>query len=224
MCAMNSTDATAILGRLSSDNASDAHQQGQSVINPFVMDVLRTLQKQPDCTKIYELLEALPEEKLSSLIEGVDYNLALFRKNFLLMNALYTLQEELYETGWYVEIGQVDVKLTPIEEAQKGQALALNAGEARLRDYYNNWKQFVSKESAEVLELLNSFWARYSLDGAYEESLVVLGFDPRSEPDFARIRSRYRQLAQRHHPDRGGDCGQFIRIREAYEVAKSKHL
>jgi hypothetical protein len=47
--------------------------------------------------------------------------------------------------------------------------------------------------------------------------LRVLGLAPPVTAEA--IRSRYRELAMRHHPDHGGDPGEFIRIKAAVDEA-----
>lgn len=45
----------------------------------------------------------------------------------------------------------------------------------------------------------------------------VLGLPPDATP--AEIKSKYRQLALKHHPDKGGDAATFNKINEAYKQA-----
>lgn len=48
-----------------------------------------------------------------------------------------------------------------------------------------------------------------------QQALSVLGLPPNATPQ--QIKRRYRALAKRHHPDRGGDQQQMQRIIAAYE-------
>lgn len=48
-----------------------------------------------------------------------------------------------------------------------------------------------------------------------QQALSVLGLPPNATPD--QIKRRYRALAKRYHPDRGGDQRQMQRIIAAYE-------
>jgi|SRR5450755_19017 DnaJ-domain-containing protein 1 len=48
-----------------------------------------------------------------------------------------------------------------------------------------------------------------------QQALAVLGLPPNATPQ--QIKRRYRSLAKRHHPDRGGDQRQMQRIIAAYE-------
>lgn len=48
-----------------------------------------------------------------------------------------------------------------------------------------------------------------------QQALTVLGLPPHATPQ--QIKRRYRALAKRHHPDKGGDQRQMQRIIAAYE-------
>lgn len=55
-----------------------------------------------------------------------------------------------------------------------------------------------------------------------QQALAVLGLPPHATPQ--QIKKRYRNLAKRYHPDRGGDPRQMQRIIAAYELlAKEQH-
>jgi curved DNA-binding protein CbpA len=68
--------------------------------------------------------------------------------------------------------------------------------------------------------MLRSFWtseanpARPLLQR--QQALSVLGLPPNATPQ--QIKRRYRTLAKRYHPDRGGDQRQMQRIIAAYEL------
>ena len=51
-----------------------------------------------------------------------------------------------------------------------------------------------------------------------QQALRVLGLPPDATPQ--QIKRRYRTLAKRHHPDRGGDQREMRRIIAAYECLK----
>jgi len=54
-----------------------------------------------------------------------------------------------------------------------------------------------------------------------QQALKVLGLPPNATP--LQIKRRYRALAKRHHPDRGGDPKQMQRIIAAYELLMKEH-
>ncbi len=182
--------------------------------NPFVMDVLRVLKKHPGGVKIYELLSGLDQELVNKVVNTEDYNLSIFRKNFLLMNALYQLQLRLLKDDLYLSIGQIEVQLVPTKSVD--QKKLTNAGEQRIREYYFNWKNYERTGSDDVLALLQQFWSRYQATDKLTEALMVLGVT--STTEWPEIQRKYRVLARENHPDKGGDTERFIEIREAYEV------
>ena len=49
-----------------------------------------------------------------------------------------------------------------------------------------------------------------------QQALAVLGLPPNATPQ--QIKRRYRALAKKHHPDRGGDQREMQRIIAAYEL------
>jgi DnaJ-domain-containing protein 1 len=75
----------------------------------------------------------------------------------------------------------------------------------------------------DVLRLsVKAFWAN-SVNPARpiierQQALRVLGLPPNATPQ--QIKRRYRALAKRHHPDRGGDQREMQRIIAAYECLK----
>lgn len=46
----------------------------------------------------------------------------------------------------------------------------------------------------------------------------ILGVSAKDNPSDETIRTAYRRLARKHHPDKGGDEKEFIKIQEAYHV------
>ncbi|HEY4266703.1 MAG TPA: J domain-containing protein [Galbitalea sp.] len=59
---------------------------------------------------------------------------------------------------------------------------------------------------------------RDPLEQKRKEARVVLGFAPNDELDAQRIRRRHRELAMRHHPDRGGSVAKMAKINAAVDV------
>ncbi len=54
-----------------------------------------------------------------------------------------------------------------------------------------------------------------------QESLEVFGFETLTDLQEKRIKDVYHELAKKYHPDKGGNAGDFIRLREAYAVLKA---
>ncbi len=55
-----------------------------------------------------------------------------------------------------------------------------------------------------------------------QQALNVLGLPPNATPQ--QIKRRYRALAKKYHPDRGGDQRQMQRIIAAYELLMKDHI
>jgi DnaJ-domain-containing protein 1 len=172
------------------------------------------LKASPGGVKIYELLSGLDQDRINQVVNTQDYNLSIFRKNFILMNALYQLQLRLLKDNLYLSIGQIEVQLLPMHHAN--QSKLTNAGEQRIREYYFNWKNYEKTRSDDVIALLDSFWSHYRVNDKLTDALLVIGV-PESTA-WPEIQRKYRSLARENHPDRGGDPQRFIEIREAYEV------
>ncbi|MFQ2125029.1 DNA-J related domain-containing protein [Aeromonas jandaei] len=183
--------------------------------NPLIAPLLALLQRADGSYKVHELMAALRQQVVIPLLAD-DEQLQLFRLNFLIMNALYQLQAELYEEGWWLVISTLDIRLEPLaSNADAGSALV--RGEA-LRSYYLDWQVFWQTGREEVEALLASFWRACDGAGQREEALALFGLAMDATPEA--IRRRWRELALAHHPDRGGDAETFIRIRWGWECLR----
>lgn len=191
--------------------------------NPLTAPIARILRASPHGLSEYELLSQLQFEGLD-LEQGLadDANLLLFRKHFLVMNALYQLQPVLWEEGLALSISALKIELQPVEphgcagNSDGRTGLPDPAGEQAIREYYLDWREFDQSSSDSVQQLLESFWQRYFADDQQLDALAVLGLG--DDCSWQQIRASYRRLAAQHHPDRGGDSEQFRRVREAYEL------
>jgi DnaJ-domain-containing protein 1 len=192
-------------------------------LNPLLPAVLRllrgsALQDGDRGVSEYELLKALEADGVALAPVVADADLHLFQRHFLLMNALYRLQDLL----WREE--QVWLTISPLRiviESSPGQASkqALGAAEnTALRDYYLDWREFEATDGAAVATLLDSFWQRLHAHDGRAAALATL--ELHSDASWDEVRRQYRRLAASTHPDRGGDGGRFLAVREAYEVLR----
>ena len=85
--------------------------------NPLIAPLLALLQQAAGSYKVHELLAALRQQGAIPQFAD-DEQLQLFRVNFLLMNALYQLQAELYEEGWWLVISTLDIRLEPLAKTE----------------------------------------------------------------------------------------------------------
>ena len=183
--------------------------------NPLIAPLLVLLQRADGSYKVHELMAALRQQGAIPVLAD-DEQLQLFRVNFLIMNALYQLQAELYEEGWWLVISSLDIRLEPLADTPEASH-AFAVGD-NLCSYYLDWQVFWQTDRAEVEALLNRFWRAYDGEGHKAEALALFELNEGASQEA--IRRRWRELALQHHPDRGGDAETFIRIRWAWQCLR----
>ncbi len=188
--------------------------------NPLKRPILEILKNTITPLKEHDLHGILGGAAFASFIDHCNADLRLFRKHFLVMNALYTLHEELLCEGFYLQISALHIQLQKIPEAQSDvHSLSNDAGFARLSDYYRNWDNFKQTSGEDVSNLLQQFWRRFLAEDEKSQALSCLQLS--ATADWSEIQYKYRQLCQQHHPDKGGNSLYFIEIREAYDNLKT---
>jgi hypothetical protein len=189
--------------------------------NPFKASILSLIQAHPSGISEYDLIQRLLdcEEKFSFTEE--DANLALFRQHFVVMNALYQLQTELFNQGMYLSISPLDIRLAPVTEPGLA-SLPDDNSVTPLREYYLDWENFFQTSHADVETMLTRFMERYLAIDDRLDALEILEL-PADAP-WEAIRQTYRRLAAQHHPDKGGDPDRFRAIRGAYEILMRCHV
>ena len=183
--------------------------------NPLIAPLLVLLQRADGSYKVHELMAVLRQQGAIPVLAD-DEQLQLFRVNFLIMNALYQLQAELYEEGWWLVISSLDIRLEPLADTPEASH-AFAVGD-NLCSYYLDWQVFWQTDRAEVEALLNRFWRAYDGEGHKAEALALFELNEGASQEA--IRRRWRELALQHHPDRGGDAETFIRIRWAWQCLR----
>lgn len=182
-----------------------------SLLHPPILQMLR---QSGGSLSEYQLLRGL--EKKGFPLSRETAQLALFQKHFTLRHALYRLQASLLEEGYYLAITPLKISL---QASAANPAAAVQQGsDAALREFYLDWSNCGSIDHQGVRDLLQQFWQRFYTRDQQAQALTVLGLDRGAS--LREIKRRYRQLAGSCHPDKGGDSGRFIRLREAYETLK----
>ncbi|MDH3973242.1 MAG: DnaJ domain-containing protein [Deltaproteobacteria bacterium] len=182
----------------------------------FKTAILAILEKFPAGISEYNMMQEL-KGKTGQIPQDFGHNnLALFRSHFLLFNALYELQLKLPEkTGKVLEISPLHIQLRSPSSENSGKLPADNS-HASLRDYYLDMANLEQTTSDDVEDMLNQFWKIYFARDKRIEALKVLGLEEGAR--FDEIRKRYRELAKKIHPDRGGDKEKLQEINEAMEI------
>jgi DNA-J related protein/DnaJ domain len=184
--------------------------------NPLSAPIAKILRSHPGGLSEYELLKQLEFDCFTLDHDCAENSeLLLFRKHFLVMNALYILQPIMWEEGDYLSISAINIELQPIAP-ESTNTLPCEEGEQALRDYYLDWSQFEQSSDESVEQLLAGFWQRYFAEDKKYQALTLLELEP--DCSWSEIRIAYRRLAAANHPDRGGKAERFREIREAYEL------
>ncbi|MDV6250184.1 DNA-J related domain-containing protein [Vibrio sp. EA2] len=195
-------------------------RQYSDIENPLLWPIFEILREHPSVWKVHTLASQLSVIGcLHQLDKSQDKD--LFKKNFLIMNALYQLQEILYPEQW-LTVQAMNIELTSTANVSQTSIDQIDP----LRDYYLNWEYYEANED-EVRGLLNEFWHSYQryiggnsateLDRA--RALNVFELD--SSATRADIRKQWRKLAFRWHPDReSGNAERFKAICEAWNVLR----
>ncbi|MGF1832217.1 DNA-J related domain-containing protein [Photobacterium sanguinicancri] len=188
--------------------------------NPLIWPMISILQHQPKGWMIHTLSEELKQQGIWSQLDE-DPDKDLFKRNFLLMNALYQLQEMLLPKQW-LQAHAMDICLMPNLHSADN---AIDIDDP-LRSYYLDWANY-NADSDTIKSLLSSFWRRYQDHIGHQEAEITLSharpedlalFELPIDATPQQIRKQWRKLALRWHPDRPtGDAAQFRAICEAWQ-------
>lgn len=166
------------------------------------------------------------EYELVTIVDGLglfvwseDFNLRLFQKHFVVQHCLYRLQRECLP-HYSIQITPLKIRL--LTDTEKGQSQAVSDDPKReLAEYYLNLENLAAATSEDVSELLANFWKKYQAYQNRDEHLRQLGLEPGA--GWEQVQERYRELAGKLHPDKGGDAEAFVQIRQAFEALKKRY-
>ncbi len=199
----------------------------------LVLAVLTILKNSDKAKSLYELMKILENEgyELSYSKISDSAEIKVFRKNFIVMNALYQLKADLQRVNIFLFVSSLKIKLFSNNNIQDGLLESLDDIEtsSALSEYYLDWKNYDSTDEQMVNDLFKNFWQNYNnhVRGSDErenetdkrlDALQLLGLE--SSASWKDIQQSYRQLVTVYHPDKGGDSLDFIKIREAYLILK----
>ncbi|MBJ7554584.1 DNA-J related domain-containing protein [Marinomonas spartinae] len=186
--------------------------------NPLIGPILSILRDHPQGVGEFYILKNLREQvpELHHLAD--DPNLQLFRQHFLIMNALYQLQSNLWqEESLTLSINAMHIRLIPNQDmATSSSQDVSDSVDAKLAAYYLDWSEYEKTSEDDVIRLLDSFYKGINNLDNKTAALEILHIDSKN-PTKEEIKKQYRKLAHQAHPDRGGDTEQFISLRQAYE-------
>lgn len=203
--------------------------------SPLCLVVLGILKSIDRPIGIYDLIKRI-EDAGYSLVSSDEASsdadtpssteLTLFKKNFVLMNALYQIKHSLIDSGFNLTISSLNIFLTA-EGQSDNQTLSSDIAETDvssdeyLSDFYLDWGNYRDTDEKAVEKLLSSFWKQfteYNISRGDQDkrshALQTLGVE--SSASWESIKQAYRSKIAIYHPDKGGTSAQFIEIREAY--------
>lgn len=189
--------------------------------NPLIIPVLEILKRSDAAITEHQLMKSLEQDDRHFTELAESHNLALFQKHFLIMNALYQLQWQLLQDNILLHISPLAIYIQPCCMASGKNLPDINSDE-HLRVYYTDWQNLQQASESSVNNLLDNFWRLYSKQENRLDAYHIL--DLPMQASWDEVQHRYRSLAAQHHPDRGGDAGKFIAIRQAYEILKPLHI
>ncbi|WP_191602200.1 DNA-J related domain-containing protein [Marinomonas algicola] len=195
--------------------------------NPFILPILSILKTHPDGLSEYEILRALKIQFPEFCSLAKESSLCLFRQHFLVMNALYQLQTQLWlEEGLTLSISPTHIQINFNQRPKnnvnekKGQTQVKDSAEAKIISYYLDWNEYIKTDEAEVEALLQSFFKGLHNPSATEHAYKTLKLHKNAS--YNEIKNQYRKLASLSHPDKGGSATEFIELREAFELLSSR--
>ncbi len=185
--------------------------------HPLELRLLQLLREQPGGVTEYTLLRQLQAEGWLAEHRLSD-TLGLFRAHFLLFHHLHRLRCGLLTARLGdLTITALEIQLHPYTPG----TAALTAADPLL-SYYLHEGHLATTTAAEVQALLDRFFSLAHAREGRAGALTTLGL---SDPvDDTAIRHRYRQLAMRYHPDRGGSDEQLKRINAAMALLRCRSL
>lgn len=121
------------------------------MINPILPQILSELRLHPEGVSEYDLMRTLERRHAfdDMRAEGL---LALYRKHFIIMNALYDLQEILWqEEGRVLNISPLHIELH--KARNEVDRISADPG---LSEYYLDWHNFETTTAEDVEMLMQS--------------------------------------------------------------------
>ncbi|MFT2112451.1 DNA-J related domain-containing protein [Marinomonas sp. 2405UD68-3] len=194
--------------------------------NPFIIPILSILKEHKEGLPEFDIIRTLKSQFPDFSTLATDANLCLFRQHFLVMNALYQLQTQLWQdeklklsiSPMHIQIDFSYLnKLPPSKHDEKIQGTNVNhSAEVKLANYYLDWSEYTDTDEAEVKLLLDNFFKGMQHPIKFDQAYKTLNLP--KDATYSEIKKQYRSLASQAHPDKGGSSTKFIELREAFEL------
>lgn len=130
------------------------------MINPVLPEVLTLLRQHPEGISEYRLMKALEGQRLFAENNGSGL-LGLYRKHFLIMNALYDLQEVLWqEEDRVLDISPLHIELHDRQKSAPDENTPDDRCEPNwyplLSEYYLDWEYYRNTTEQDIQKMLDA--------------------------------------------------------------------
>lgn len=197
-------------------------QESLATAPPLKPQILEQLEQQLEALLLRRYGE-ITEQQLLSLLQlkplhnVIDSQHALFQLHFVLYHLLYRIAGRWMQAETaYLEIGLARVKIAPWRNT-------LPLPVDTKGSYYADWRNYWQMTPVALSERLTQFWQFYqkryggvnTITLSDDEALRLLQLDwPCS---LAELKKAFRKQSLKHHPDRGGEKQDFVRLSLAYK-------
>lgn len=196
------------------------------MINPALDQAIQSILEQGSLSE-FDLIKRLQQAPYSLFNQDVfNDELSLFQTHFVIHNSLYRLRDIGLTQGLYdIDTLTTQLQLLPLTSSDSSAITEVLRPEvAKLRSYYLDWDNFAKTDKQEVQNLLGQFWrcyANYDIHSNTEtlnQALSAMGFD--QIPSKQALKTKYKQLSNTYHPDKGGSAQQFSTLQHHYQTLK----
>ncbi|MBV1882295.1 MAG: DnaJ domain-containing protein [Pseudomonadales bacterium] len=196
-----------------------------SAIRQLQSQILFKLRHQPNkALSEYELLRQLQSSgHIPENDSYVTHSTSLFRIHFILFHCLYDLRDRLWAKQLaHLDISPLRLSLMPYCSQAEGMVAP-----DPLHEYYLDFSHLSSAHEREINQKISEFWSKIAghecgfpnksgFTDAKQKALIILEL---KEPvTYQAIKTQYRRLAMRYHPDRGGSNEKLKDINTAMDT------
>lgn len=151
--------------------------------------------------------------------------LKLFQTHFLLFHCLYRLRAQWLDSKQaLLDISALKIVRSPLKNTGLSPTDCPTLDDP-LAQYYLDLSHLSNTERSDIEELLASFWQginqpsnRFDSKESLTEAMKIL--ELKAPVEVKDLKGQYRRLAQRYHPDKGGNSEHFKKICRAYHQLK----
>lgn len=184
-----------------------------SLPNRALVDwLLQTLKANPLTLTELDLLRGWHKQQEEVVAIRQPYE--LFQQHFVMRNALYHLRRDI-RAHYFLDMGLLYIRLHPASKADS-QIAHTDA----LADYYLDERNLTGETPDSVMAMLEAFFSQWQRFEQADVAKAKQTLELDSHATLAQAKQQYRNLANIHHPDKGGDAQKFNQVQQAYQILK----